>query len=167
MLNRKIETSLNYIDPLIPPTATIEGIDLVTEGVLTLSRTVEILKEYLGHEADSYYFKKLDEENGAAQIAKLFLEECTSLRVFIGTAINPAHQNPGLPARPEHQAQADRRAVRAHGAAWTARGKVLLLIPARTGNRRGEHRPPALPQTRGSNRRMLCAPAENALGFCR
>ena len=59
VLNRKIETSLNYIDPLIPPTATIEGIDLVTEGVLTLSRTVEILKEYLGHEADSYYFKKL------------------------------------------------------------------------------------------------------------
>ena len=44
VLNRSIETSLDYVDPLIPPIATIQGIDLVTEGVLTLSRTVEILQ---------------------------------------------------------------------------------------------------------------------------
>ena len=64
VLNRSIETSLDYVDPLIPPIATIQGIDLVTEGVLTLSRTVEILQEYLDHETDSFYFKKLDEKNG-------------------------------------------------------------------------------------------------------
>ena len=58
VLNRSIETSLDYVDPLIPPIATIQGIDLVTEGVLTLSRTVEILQEYLDHETDSFYFKK-------------------------------------------------------------------------------------------------------------
>lgn len=98
VLNRSIETSLDYIDPLIPPIATIQGIDLVTEGVLTLSRTVEILQEYLDHETDSFYFKKLDEKNGAAMLAKILLEECTTLNLFIGTAINPAHQNPGLPS---------------------------------------------------------------------
>ena len=98
VLNRSIETSLNYVDPLIPPIATIQGIDLVTEGVLTLSRTVEILQEYLDHETDSFYFKKLDEKNGAAMLAKILLEECTTLNLFIGTAINPAHQNPGLPS---------------------------------------------------------------------
>lgn len=98
ILNRKVETSINYVDPDIPPTGKIEGIDLVTEGVLTLSRTVELLKEYLSREADSYYFKELDEPNGAAMIAKLILESCTDLKVFIGKAINPAHQNPGLPA---------------------------------------------------------------------
>ena len=97
VLNRSIETSLDYVDPLIPPIATIQGIDLVTEGVLTLSRTVEILQEYLDHETDSFYFKKLDEKNGAAMLAKILLEECTTLNLFIGTAINPAHQNPGLP----------------------------------------------------------------------
>ena len=98
VLNRHIETSLDYVDPLIPPIATIQGIDLVTEGVLTLSRTVEILQEYLDHETDSFYFKKLDEKNGAAMLAKILLEECTTLNLFIGTAINPAHQNPGLPS---------------------------------------------------------------------
>lgn len=98
VLNRKIETTLNYVDPTLPPTAKIQGLDLVTEGVLTLSRTVEILKDYLSHEADEFYFRKLDEENGASMIAKMLLEDCTSLRIFIGKAINPAHQNPGLPA---------------------------------------------------------------------
>lgn len=98
VLNRSIETSLDYVDPLIPPIATIQGIDLVTEGILTLSRTVEILQEYLDHETDSFYFKKLDEKNGAAMLAKILLEECTTLNLFIGTAINPAHQNPGLPS---------------------------------------------------------------------
>lgn len=98
ILNRGIETSLDYVDPLIPPIATIQGIDLVTEGVLTLSRTVDILQEYLDHETDSFYFKKLDEKNGAAMLAKILLEECTTLNLFIGTAINPAHQNPGLPS---------------------------------------------------------------------
>ena len=98
VLHRNIETTINYTDPDIPPTAKIDGIDLVTEGVLTLSRTVDILKDYLNHEADSYYFHKLDEQNGASMIAKMLLEECTDLRCFIGKAINPAHQNPGLPA---------------------------------------------------------------------
>ena len=78
--------------------AHIEGVDLVTEGVLTLSRTVDILRDYLNKEADSFYFHRLDEENGAAMIAKMLLEECTDLHVFIGKAINPAHQNPGLPS---------------------------------------------------------------------
>jgi hypothetical protein len=98
VLNRSVETTLDYADPSLPPTATIEGIDLVTEGVLTLSRTVEILKDYLCHEADAFYFRKLDESNGAAKIAKMILEDSTALKVYIGSAINPAHQNPGLPA---------------------------------------------------------------------
>ena len=98
VLNRKIETTLNYSDPTLPPTGRIQGIDLVTEGVLTLSRTVEILRDYLNKETDSFYFRRLDEDNGAAKIAKLILENCTSLRIFAGRAINPAHQYPGLPA---------------------------------------------------------------------
>lgn len=98
VLNRKIRTSLTYSDPSIPPVGFIEGIDLVTEGVLTLTRTLDILQEYCEKDADSYYFHRIDEENGAAMLARLLLEDCTHLKLFIGTAINPAHQNPNLPA---------------------------------------------------------------------
>lgn len=98
VLNRKIRTSLTYSDPSIPPIGFIEGVDLVTEGVLTLTRTLDILQEYCEKDADSYYFHRIDEENGAAMLARLLLEDCTHLKLFIGTAINPAHQNPDLPA---------------------------------------------------------------------
>lgn len=97
-LNRKVKTSLSYEDPSIPPIGKIEGIDLVTEGVLTMTRTAEILREYRARAADADYFRRLDEKNGAAMLAKLLLEDCTELHLFIGTAVNPAHQNPNLPA---------------------------------------------------------------------
>lgn len=98
VLNRKIRTSLTYSDPSIPPIGFIEGVDLVTEGVLTLTRTLDILQEYCEKDADSYYFHRIDEQNGASMLARLLLEDCTHLKLFIGTAINPAHQNPNLPA---------------------------------------------------------------------
>ena len=44
VLGRKLDVSLNYVDPEIPPMAFIEGIDLVTEGVLTLNRVVQMQK---------------------------------------------------------------------------------------------------------------------------
>ena len=46
-LNKPIKTSLSYNDPEVPPTAKIEGMDLVTEGVLTLNRTLNLLKTYV------------------------------------------------------------------------------------------------------------------------
>lgn len=94
---KPVATSLEYIDPDIPPIAYIDGIDLVTEGVLTISKTVEILKEYTKHDIDYGYLKTLDQKNGAALLAKLLIEDCTMLHLFVGKAINPAHQNPNLP----------------------------------------------------------------------
>ena len=58
-LNRKVKTSLSYEDPSIPPIGKIEGIDLVTEGVLTMTRTAEILREYRARAADADYFRRL------------------------------------------------------------------------------------------------------------
>lgn len=94
---KQIATSLEYVDPDVPPIAYIEGIDLVTEGVLTISKTVEILKEYMRNDIDYDYLKSLDQKNGAALLAKLLIEDCTTLHLFVGKAINPAHQNPNLP----------------------------------------------------------------------
>ena len=97
VLNRTITTSLNYSDPNLPPTAQIDGLDLVTEGVLTLSRTLSLLKRYLEEDIDETFFLELDKDNGGSQIAKLLIEECSILHMFVGKALNEAHQNPSLP----------------------------------------------------------------------
>ena len=97
ILHRDIKTTLDYTDPEIPPIAKIDGIDLVTEGVLTLSRTNDLIRKFRDHTMDFSDFKDLDANNGAAMLAKMLLEDCTTLNLFIGKAINPAHQNPNLP----------------------------------------------------------------------
>ena len=71
--------------------------DLVTEGVLTLSKTNEILSEFSKYGVDYEHIKALDRDNGASKLAKLLMEECTRLNLFVGKAINAAHQNPNLP----------------------------------------------------------------------
>lgn len=97
VLGRKMTTSLNYADPQIPPIAWIEGIDLVTEGVLTLSRTLQLLKQYADGKVDEEFFMELDKENGGSMVAKIIIEDCTDLHLLVGRAINVAHQNPNLP----------------------------------------------------------------------
>ena len=88
----------DYTDPEIPPIAYMEGIDLVTEGVLTLSRVVDILNRFVEKKDLSYdFFKELDKNNGASMLAKILIEDCTELHLYVGKAINSAYQNPGLP----------------------------------------------------------------------
>ena len=64
VLNRRLDVSLDYVDPDIPPIAYMEGIDLVTEGVLTLNRVVHLLKRYVKNEAVAEGFF---EETGSAK----------------------------------------------------------------------------------------------------
>lgn len=94
-LGKPVETQLDYLDPDIPPIAKIEGVDLVTEGVITMSRVLEYANDY--GEADSIYADWSVKEDGASRIARLLLEEATDVNFFVGTAVNPAHQNPDLP----------------------------------------------------------------------
>ena len=96
VLGREVTTDLSYDDDL-PPIAHIKGIDLVTEGVLTIRQANVIVKQVLQSPADAESLKLLDAQNGAAMIARVLLERCTHLYMFIGKAINPAHQNPNLP----------------------------------------------------------------------
>lgn len=85
----------------VPPTSCIDGLDLVTEGVLTLNKTVKMLKTYAGDEVDVDFFIELDEDNGASRLTKLLIEECTELRLFVGTAVNSAqtHMVPDISIR--------------------------------------------------------------------
>lgn len=97
ILNKKIVASINYTDPEIPPIATLEGIDLVTEGVFTLNRCADMLEQYNKGDISEKFFDRLDADNGAAMLAKILVEECTHLNMFVGQAMNAAHQNVGLP----------------------------------------------------------------------
>lgn len=96
ILNKDIITKVDHANPDVPPMATIEGLDLVTEGVLTLGKTLKLLKRYENDEFDVEFFDELDANNGASKLAKLIIEECTELNLFVGTAMNEAHQNSDL-----------------------------------------------------------------------
>lgn len=96
-LGKEIVTNFNYFNPSIPPTAEIEGIDLTTEGVLTLGKTLEYIKKYSSSDSTINDILKLDQKDGASRLAKIFLEQGTKIHFFIGRAMNPAHQNPDLP----------------------------------------------------------------------
>lgn len=94
-LGKKMEASIDYLDPEVPPTARIEGVDLVTEGVLTINKALEYAKDYAGE--NKLYQKWHNGRDGASQIAKMLLEEATDINFYVGRAMNPAHQNPNLP----------------------------------------------------------------------
>ena len=95
-LGKEIITRPDSADPDVPPAAEIEGIDLVTEGVLTLGKCLKLLKKYANGEFDEEFFDELDADNGASRLAKLLIEECTELNLFVGTSVNKAHKNSEL-----------------------------------------------------------------------
>lgn len=97
ILNKPIQPLPADPDSKIPPMSQIDGIHLVTEGVLTLSHTLQLLQQYTAGNIDEEFFLKLDENNGAAKLAKILIENCTHLDFIIGKTINSAHQDPGIP----------------------------------------------------------------------
>lgn len=98
VLKKPLDVSLDYVDPEIPPIAFMEGIDLVTEGVLTLNRVLQLLRRYVKKESVAEdFFEELDKPNGGSMVAKMIIEDCTEIHLFVGKAINSAYQNPGLP----------------------------------------------------------------------
>ena len=94
-LRKPLKASLNFEKSDIPPIAAIDGVDLVTEGVITVNRVVEYAKDYL--EENKYYEHWSFNRDGASLICRLLFEEATDINFYIGRAVNPAHQNPDLP----------------------------------------------------------------------
>lgn len=94
-LGKEIRTSIQYIDPEIPPISYIEGIDLATEGIITINRVLSYAKDYLSNKQS--YVEWSIRDDAASQIARILFEEATDINFYVGKAINPAHQNPNLP----------------------------------------------------------------------
>lgn len=93
-LHTKLIPTLEYLDKEIPPTSSIRGVDLVTEGIVTLNKVVELGQDYLGN--DDAYFGWVYKQDGASLLAKALFERNTDLNFYVGCAVNPAHQDPKL-----------------------------------------------------------------------
>ncbi|MCJ7447114.1 MAG: SpoIIE family protein phosphatase [Bacteroidales bacterium] len=108
-LNRTIIDELIFEDPELPPESFLEGIDLVTEGILTLQKVNEILKSY----NNSVRLGK----GPADKIVRLVMES-DEIHFIIGTRINIAHQDPNLPVELEIRRTVVKRIARLLEEKW-------------------------------------------------
>lgn len=90
-LGQRIEVDLGSMDERVPPTGVIEGIDLVTEGMLTVSYAVDLLRN--GAKPKDLRWRR----DGASRLTALLLE-ADVVDIYVGQAINPAHQSPEVPS---------------------------------------------------------------------
>ncbi len=94
-LRKPLRATLNFEKSDIPPIAELEGVDLVTEGVITINRVLEYAKDHLAE--NTKYDIWSQQRDGASLVSRLLFEEATDINFYVGRAINPAHQNPDLP----------------------------------------------------------------------
>ena len=92
-LHTTVQTEYNSPDPDIPPISHIQGVDLVTEGIITVDRILDYAKAYVkdNRSFENWCYKK----DGASLAARILFEDATDINMFIGHAANPAHD--GLP----------------------------------------------------------------------
>ena len=89
-LNRELEVENKDYDKSIPPPGKMEGIDLLTEGLLTLNKVLSLLKKHKPGQIPT------EAEDGASRFTRLLLES-DSVKFFVGRAFNQAHQSLNLP----------------------------------------------------------------------
>ncbi len=94
-LGKPVKASLTFDHSDVPPIAEVEGIDLVTEGVITINKVIEYARDAL--DKNELYEQWSTKRDGASLICRLLFEEATDINFYVGRAVNPAHQNPDLP----------------------------------------------------------------------
>ena len=89
-LDKPLLLNSDYIDKEVPPTARLEGVDLVTEGIITINKVLEYANNYLkdNSEFETWFYK----QDGASIIAQYLFEIATDINLFVGCAVNNAHQ---------------------------------------------------------------------------
>lgn len=87
---KSLDVDLATMKPDVPPIAKLEGIDLTTEGILTLTRANDLL--HSGANKDTVKFAT----DGASALIRLCLD-VDHIHFIVGLSVNPAHQNPDLP----------------------------------------------------------------------
>ena len=84
-LNRPITMDTTISIGKLPSCSYMEGVDLVTEGILTLTKTLEYLENGTS-----------DIDNAAGKLVK-FLLDSDCINFMVGAKLNQAHYDPALP----------------------------------------------------------------------
>jgi len=92
LLGRPVTMNLTQLDPEIPPPAVMEGVELVTEGTITLAKVADLLE----HRTPAEPRRK----NPATDLVSLMLQS-DLVQFVVGTRINEAHQDPSIPVELE------------------------------------------------------------------
>jgi hypothetical protein len=109
----RIIDTFEFTDPDLPPVSTMEGVDLITEGILTLGKVSVLLDQYN---------ENLTVGKGPAdEIIRMILQS-DEVHFIIGTRINIAHQDPSLPVELEIRRTVVKRIAR------TLEKKFLLEV---------------------------------------
>jgi len=87
---KPLEVDLATAKPDVPPLAKVEGVDLTTEGILTLTKTNDLLQS--GSDKETVKF----DTDGSSALVRLCLD-VDHIHFMVGLSVNPAHQNPDLP----------------------------------------------------------------------
>jgi hypothetical protein len=89
-LNKPLHVIQNSGNELIPDMGQIDGVDYVTEGIITLKRVLDICNQYL---ENTMILLTLCREKDAASLLALFLiEKATDINIYFGMAANSAHE---------------------------------------------------------------------------
>lgn len=89
-LKLPLQVSLEITDKELPPLSYMPGIDLITEGILTLSKVERLLTQGIP-----------EKSHGPAQDLIALLQNSDQIKFIVGTRINVAHQDPNLPVELE------------------------------------------------------------------
>ncbi|MGI6441487.1 MAG: SpoIIE family protein phosphatase [Tissierellia bacterium] len=90
-LGRSIVCEPAAAESEIPPVCHLEGVDLVTEGVITVSYVLRNIREtFAGQDIE----ERLRKNDAAARLSR-YLLDATDIFIFAGSAVNPAHQGQG------------------------------------------------------------------------
>jgi len=90
-LGETIHTDESTAREDIPPVGDLPEVDMITEGILTMARTLELLKDSGGAASQLPV-----DRNGAVLLARKLLE-ADSILFLAGESVNPFYQNPQLP----------------------------------------------------------------------
>lgn len=74
----------------IPDMSSIEGVDYVTEGVITLKKVVELIEGYLKNPMSCLKLSK--SKDPASLLALLLIEDATDVNIYFGMSENAAHE---------------------------------------------------------------------------